>query len=91
MTSGDPDEILKGRRVVTSRAMGNKSNSVEVKNILEVKKGLCLFELTELRKKIRLDQSQNFTLELIAGQGESLPKAVKTWSEWLDCKIQTKD
>ena len=77
LTSGDPEKVLKGRRVITSRAMGNKSSSVMVKNIIEVKQGMCLFEAG----------SEHFTLELIAWKGEPLPKAVETWCEWLDGKM----
>ena len=85
LTQGDPEEFLNVRRMITSRATGNKSNSVRVENIIEVKQGMCLFEAR--KKKSRAKKSQNFTLELIAWHGEPLPKALETWSEWLDCKV----
>ena len=76
LTSGDPERVLNGRRVITSRVANTSSYVREVDNITEVKQGMCLFEV----------KSGNFTLELIAWKGEQLTKALEKWCEWLDSK-----
>ena len=79
LTSGDPERVLNGRRVITSRVANTRLDCSYVRvddNFIEVKQGMCLFEV----------KSGNFTLELIAWKGVRQPKALEKWCEWLDCK-----
>ena len=82
LASGDAEKVLGGQRVITWKSWeqennGNRTNSVEVKGLIEVKPGLCLLVTHDYPGDYKL------ALETVAWSGEKLPRALETWLEWL--------
>ena len=86
LATGDAEKVRQGQRMVTTKSAEKpdcdiKTNSVQVDDFTEVKPGLCLFEAYDPSSS-----TCDFVLETLAWPGEKLPRALKTWSEWLTDK-----
>ena len=77
LTSGGPDEVLGGSRLISTTINFNKNMAGKLNNFVEIKKGLCAFEVDN-------EEEANFMIETIAWKGEKLPEAMDTWVKWLE-------
>ena len=76
LTLVDAEKVLKGQRILISKATLNGNGCIQLENFIEIRQGLCLFQIED-------HSSDLFTLEMMAWKGETLPKALRTWSEQL--------
>ena len=77
LTSGGPDEVLGGSRLITPTIKFNKNKVSTLKNFVEIKKGLCAFQVDN-------EEEANFMMETIAWKGAKLPRAMDAWMKWLE-------
>ena len=83
-------QLFKIIEPISKLALSNLSSKAgTLKKLMEVKKGLCVFEVetgcTSLAALLSgtSDQDPKFIIETIAWKGETMPKAMDAWAEWL--------
>ena len=88
LTSANPNKILDERKLITPRnglRVQDKTWGVgKFKRFVEVKKGLCIFDVQSESSSFANKKEVKFIMEKIAWKGEKMPKAMDTWVKWLE-------